>query len=140
MKDLWKELEELEKEYKDILDAINKEFRKELRKIGVRKNVVPTKYILPKAYITRLLKYRPFRQAWERKEKWYYYIPETEKGREKEGWIKIKLEPNLGGVPIEEGKELKVFLVRMPRRKRRRKKDGSKESSEKEEEQSNSKT
>ncbi|RLC34211.1 RNA-binding protein, partial [Candidatus Shapirobacteria bacterium] len=34
MKDLWKELEELEKEYKDILDAINKEFRKELRKIG----------------------------------------------------------------------------------------------------------
>jgi len=25
MKDLWKELEELEKEYKDILDAINKE-------------------------------------------------------------------------------------------------------------------
>lgn len=138
-----KELEELEKvskEYEDILKAINREFRRELRKVGVRKNVIPVKYILPKVYISRLLKYRPFRQAWERKTRWYYFIPETEKGKEKKGWIRIQLEPNIGGVPVEEGPELKVCLVRIPRRKRKRKKDGPGKSIKEKEEQLSPKT
>ena len=114
----WKEQEELEKKYQDILLEINKEFRRELRKVGVRKNVVPTKIILPKKYISRLRKYKLFDQTFKRKVFWVY----RKKDDEKRGkWVRIQTYPNLGGVPIEEGKRVKVVVKRIPRRKRPKK-------------------
>lgn len=113
----WEELELIAMKYKDILSEINKRFRQEMRKVGVRKNVVPTKYILPKEYITRLLEYPWFRRVWERKIIWVY----RKREEEKEGcWVRIESFPNIGGVPVEEGSELQVFVERIPRRKRKR--------------------
>ena len=112
------EFEAVAKKYKDILTELDKKFRQEVRLMGVRKNVVPKKYILPKEYITRLLENFPFRQAWERKLLWRYIKEDNEtKGR----WIKIQTFPNIGGVLVEEGPELKVIVERIPRRKRLRK-------------------
>ena len=114
----WREQEELEKKYKDILLEINKEFRRELRKVGVRKNVIPTKIILPKEYISRLRKYKLFNQTFQRKVFWVY----RKKDDEVEGkWVRIQTYPNLGGVPIEEGERVKVVVKRIPRRKRPKK-------------------
>jgi len=114
----WEEQEELERKYKDILLEINKEFRRELRKVGVRKNVIPTKIILPKEYISRLSEYRLFNQTFKRKVFWVY----RKKDDEKEGkWVRIEGYPNLGGVPVEEGERVKVLVRRIPRRKRRKK-------------------
>ena len=114
----WGEQEELERKYKDILLEINKEFRRELRKVGVRKNVIPTKIILPKEYISRLREYRLFNQTFKRKVFWVY----RKKDDEKEGkWVRIEGYPNLGGVPVEEGERVKVLVRRIPRRKRRKK-------------------
>ena len=114
----WREQEELEKKYKDILLEINKEFRRELRKVGVRKNVIPTKIILPKEYISRLRKYKLFNQTFQRKVFWVY----RKKDDEVEGkWVRIQTYPNLGGVPVEEGVKLKVIVKRIPRRKRPKK-------------------
>lgn len=112
------ELEQISIKFKDILDEINKKFRQEVRRIGEKKNVVPCKYILPKEYVTRLLEYKDFRRVWNRKSIWRYI-----KGEEKkEGyWIKIETFPNIGGVPVEEGKELEVIVERIPRRTRKRK-------------------
>lgn len=112
------ELENVAEKYQDILSEINKKFRQEMRIIGVRKNVVPKKYILPKEYITRLLEYSQFRRVWERKLLWVYLKSDDER----EGhWIRIQSTPNIGGVPVEEGPELKVVVERIPRRKRQRK-------------------
>ena len=114
------ELEKVAEKFKDILSEINKKFRQEMREVGVRKNVVPTKYILPKEYITRLLEYTQFRRAWLRKSLWIYLKEDDET----EGhWTRVQTFPNIGGVPVEEGPELKVLVERMPRRKRQRKKD-----------------
>jgi len=112
------ELGKLSEKYKDILAEINKKFRQETRVVGVRKNVIPTKYILPKEYITRLLEYSQFRRVWQRKPFWIYLKEDDEmEGR----WIRVQTFPNIGGVPVEEGSELKVVIERMPRRKRQRK-------------------
>jgi len=112
------ELESVAQKYQDILSEINKKFRQEMRIVGVRKNVIPKKYILPKEYITRLLEYSQFRRAWERKLLWVYLKSDDEL----EGhWIRIQSSPNIGGVPVEEGSELKVVVERIPRRKRKRK-------------------
>ena len=114
------ELEKVAEKFKDILSEINKKFRQEMREVGVRKNVVPTKYILPKEYITRLLEYTQFRRVWLRKPFWVYLKEDDEtEGR----WTRVQTFPNIGGVPVEEGPELKVLVERMPRRKRQRKKD-----------------
>lgn len=110
------ELAEVEEKYKDILKELNLKLRQEIRKVGIRKNVVPTKYVLPKAYIDRLLEYRPFRIAWYRKPIWIYLKEEDKNTGE---WLKIIPYPNIGGVPVEEGPELRVEVVKIPRRKRR---------------------
>jgi hypothetical protein len=96
-------------EYKDILLEINSKFRQQIRSIGVKKNVIPLKYILPKAYISRLLNLREFRRVWERKT--IYLLREGK-------WIQIKTYPNLGGIEVEEGPELAVIVQRIPRRTR----------------------
>lgn len=115
----WGELEELSIEYKDLLAEINREFRKEVRKLGSRKSVIPKKYILPKAYITHLLEYPQFKKVWDRKVFWIHVRDwDTQEGR----WIKVQTYPNLGGVPVEEGPSLKVIVERVPRRTRRKKK------------------
>lgn len=112
------ELARVEVKYKDILAEINKKFRQEVRAMGVKKNVVPIKYILPEEYINRLLEYPPFKRAWQRKALWIY----LKRDDEREGhWIRVQAFPNIGGVPVEEGPELKVVVERIPRRKRRRK-------------------
>lgn len=114
----WNELEQVATKFQDILAEINKKFRQEMRLIGVRKNVVPIKYILPKGYITRLLEYPQFRRTWQGKLFWIYLKDNDEtEGR----WIRIQTFPNIGGVLVEEGPELKVLIERIPRRKRRRK-------------------
>jgi len=114
----WDELAQVAVQFQDILAEINKKFRQEMRLVGVRKNVVPTKYILPKDYITRLLTYPQFRRTYQRKALWVYLKEDDEReGR----WIRIQSFPNIGGVPIEEGPELKVLIERIPRRKRQRK-------------------
>jgi len=114
----WNELESVAKKYQDILSEINKKFRQEMRLVGVRKNVIPVKYILPKEYITRLLEYSQFRRVWKRKLLWRYLKSDDEL----EGhWISIQSTPNIGGVPVEEGPELQVVVERIPRRKRQRK-------------------
>jgi len=116
--EFWNELGRIAIKFQDILAEINKKFRQEMRLVGVRKNVVPVKYILPKEYITRLLEYSQFRRTWERKLLWVYLKSDDEpEGR----WIRIQTFPNIGGVPIEEGPELKVLVERIPRRKRARK-------------------
>lgn len=107
-----KELEVSEKKYKDILEEINKQFRKELRLIGVRKNVIPIKYILPKYMIIRLLEDRNFRRVWEQKIIWRNINGE---------WIVMRTYPNIGGIPVEEGTELKVVVQKIPRRERGKK-------------------
>jgi len=114
----WKEQEELAKKYKDILLEINKEFRRELRKVGVRKNVIPTKIILPKEYISRLREYRLFDQTFKRKVFWVYRKRDDE---ERGKWVRVQSYPNLGGIPVEEGRSLKVIVKRVPRRKRPKK-------------------
>jgi len=96
-------------EYKDILLEINVKFRQQIRSIGIKKNVIPLKYILPKAYISRLLNLREFRRVWERKSIYLF----------REGkWTQIKTFPNLGGIEVEEGQELAVIVQRIPRRTR----------------------
>jgi len=112
----WQDLEETGKKYEDILSEINKLFRQEVRKLGVKKNVIPTKYILPKGYITRLLEYPVFRRAWERKLLWIYLKSDDEREGQ---WHCVQSFPNIGGVPVEEGSELRVEIVRIPRRKRK---------------------
>lgn len=112
------EITRIAEKYQDILSEINKKFRQEIRLIGVRKNVIPVKYVLPKEYITRLLEYSQFRRTWQRKPLWIYLKDDDEtEGR----WIRIQTFPNIGGVPVEEGPELKVVVEKMPRRKRQRK-------------------
>ncbi len=107
-----KDLEIAETKYLDILLELNKLFRREMRIIGVKKNVIPVKYILPRQLITRLLEEREFRIVWNHREI-----------RRKIGdsWITIQTSPNLGGIPVEEGPEMKVIVERVPRRKRRKK-------------------
>lgn len=118
----YKELEELEHKFKDILLEINKATRQAIREIGVRKNVIPIKYILPNTYITRLLSYNLFRQVYERKIFWRYLKREDEvEGK----WVRIETYPNIGGIPVEEGPMLKVVVVRIPRRRRVKKCDGN---------------
>jgi hypothetical protein len=110
---------DLEKKYADIIDAINAETRKELRKIGHRKNVLPSKIILPQAYITRLLEYPLFKRVFARKVFWRYII--NLRTDEPMGWFPIETYPNWAGIPIEIGPELKVELREVPRRKRGKK-------------------
>jgi len=117
----WREQEELEKKYRDILLEVNKEFRRELRKVGVRKNVIPIKIILPKEYISRLREYRLFNQTFQRKVFWVYRKKDdAERGR----WVRVESYPNLGGVPIEEGERVQVIVKRIPRRKRKKTQKG----------------
>jgi len=120
------ELEALEKKYQEILSEINKAFRRELRGIGIRKNVIPTKYILPKDYISKLLEYKPFRIGWQGKVLWVKVMkrvdPKAKGDEEPREWARIQAFPNIGGVLVEEGPELKVELTRIPRRKRQRRK------------------
>lgn len=119
----WEELGKEVEKYKDILFEINKALRQELRHIGVRKNIVPSKYILPKAYITRLLEIPQFRRAWQGKKFWVYQLTDlnTKGDEEKRKWVQVQSFPNIGGVPVEEGLELKVIIERVPRRKRLKK-------------------
>jgi len=115
-----KEMERIAEKYKDILKELNKEIRKEGRKFLVRKNVVPTKFILPEGYITRLLEWREFRRVWERKIFWRKVKNEFVSPPEYK-WLKIETFPNIGGIPVEQGKELKVIMTRLKSRKRKKK-------------------
>jgi len=116
-----KEQDALSKKYADILSEINKKFRQAIREIGVRKNVVATKYILPKEYISRLLEYPQFRRVWERKKLLVFELKHSKREKEEREWVTVDSFPNLGGIPVEEGKELIVIVERIPRRKRPRK-------------------
>jgi len=118
-----KEQDYLSHKYADILFEINKKYRQEIRNLHERKNVIPTKYILPKAYISRLLEYPQFRRVWERKVLCLYAlkVPRDDTEEEEREWFKVTSFPNLGGVLVEEGKELGVELERIPRRKRSKK-------------------
>ena len=113
------ETENWEEKYSDIIDSINTEIRKELRKIGHRKNVLPSKIILPHTYIARLLEYPLFKQVYERKIFWRYII--NLRTEEPMGWFRIETYPNWAGVPIEEGPDLRVELYEVPRKKRGKK-------------------
>ena len=108
------ELEEAWRKFKDIMIEVNREIRRRTREFRSRKNVVPKKIILPGEYILRLREYRPFERCYKRKV-CHRFIPE--KGE----WIRINLYPNLGGVPVEEGKRIEVQVVKLPRRRRRKK-------------------
>jgi hypothetical protein len=56
-----------------------------------------------------------FRRAWQHKVAWIYVKREDQT----EGcWHKVQLYPNIGGVPVEEGKELRVEITKMPQRRR----------------------
>jgi hypothetical protein len=112
----WREQEKLGEKYADLLYELNKAFRQELRKLAKgRKNVVPTKYILPKNYLARLMEEPMFRRAWQHKVAWIYIKREDQR----EGsWHKIELYPNIGGVPVEEGEELRVEITKIPQRRR----------------------
>lgn len=118
----WKELEVLSKKYEGILSEINLKFRQKIRELGVRKNVVPTKYVLPKGYITKLLEDPSFRDVWKRKPHYVFELDyHKEDLDEKRRWVRVEVYPNIGGVPVEEGPDLQVFIERIPRRKRRKK-------------------
>jgi len=116
----YQEMEQLERKYKDILLEINKAVRQAIREIGFKKNVIPIKYIVPNAYITRLLEYNPFRQVYERKIFWRYVKENDGTGK----WLRLETYPNIGGVPIEEGPEVRAIVVRIPRRRRVKKHGG----------------
>jgi hypothetical protein len=106
----YKKLGDKECSYLDILDAIARAFRQEVRRQHeTRKNVVPTKYILPSEYIIRLLNDPDFKRCWEKKVLWWYY-----EGK----WFSRQSFPNIGGVPVEQGAELQVLIARIPRRTR----------------------
>lgn len=111
---VFEELEKEAKEYSDILEEINKSIRRETRKIGVRKNVIPVKYILPRSFIERLLRNKWFRRTWEGKVIWR--VIEDKEGNKE--WVRIEMYPNIGGVRVEEGESLQVILEKIPRRRR----------------------
>jgi len=121
------ELEQLGYKYSMILAELNKLFRQEVRKLGVRKNVIPVKYILTKEYISLLLEYPQFRRTWQRKIFNVYVLkpPRDDCEEEERELVQIQSYPNLGGVPVEEGPEVKVIVERIPRRKRQRKKNAA---------------
>jgi len=114
-----KEMERIAKKYEDIIKSINREIRREGRKFLVRKNVLPVKFILPREYIERLLTWREFKRVWERKVFWIHVLDEW-CDPPKYKWFKVKTFPNIGGIPVEEGKELKVIMMKFKSRKRKK--------------------
>lgn len=126
------ELSAVSKRYETLLQELNKLYRQELRKLGTKKRVVPTKYILTREWIDRLLQDRTFRICWERKNICYFqeqppnYVHKFQSMvgfREREApsehrWICAFAFPNIGGIPVEEGPELQVIVERVSKRKR----------------------
>lgn len=107
----------------DIILKINMAIRQAVREFGVKKNVLPSKIILPKEDIQRLLTYRLFKLVWEKKPIYRRLVNEFWKEPIDEWptpykWIKIETYPNIGGIRVEEGKELKVEVYQVPRRRR----------------------
>jgi hypothetical protein len=107
----------------DIILRINMSIRQATRKFGTKKNVLPSKIVLPKEDIQRLLAYRPFRIVWDKKPIYRRLVNEfwtesTDEWPTPYKWIRIETYPNIGGIRVEEGKELKVEVYETPRRRR----------------------
>jgi len=126
-----KELSERENRYIDLLDAIEKLYRKERRKVTQKKNLVITRIYLPEKEWNRLLSLPEFKQIVEGKKFSYemeYKIRKTDPRWTKENpWINENFEilrtPNLAGIPCNKisGEELKIDVEVVSPRKRKQK-------------------
>lgn len=116
--EIYNELARLETEYDNIILTINSEFRKSMRKLGIKKNVIPIKYILTEEMIKKLREYSAFNRVWKAKKE----IVKFSNGLE-EFDKEVELFPNIGGVPVETGKVCSVEVIQVPKRVRQKKKE-----------------